>query len=537
LRRALSSKTAAKAVRAREAARAKSPKATGGKSPKVPGTQSARVGVIDLGSNSVRLVVYDGMGRAPQPIFNERALCGLGRKLGETGRLNRQGAKMALENMARFVLAAEAMRVDRLDVVATEAVRAADDGPAFVADLERRFGIMVEVLKGEMEGKLSAYGVVSGIPEARGMMGDLGGGSLEVVTIARGGQPGHCASLPIGPLRLLSTWDKNPKKARKTIDDAFGRLGWLASVRGETFYPVGGAWRALANIHMQQINYPLHVIHEYEMPVSEAKELLGIIMHLSPSSLARIERVPKKRLDTLPLAAVALDRLIDIMQPDRLVFSAQGLREGLLYSKLTPAQRQDDPLLAACMIIANRAQRFDVSGQELYDWIDPLFSKESAADKRLRMAACLLGDIAWNEHPDYRAEQAFWRVLRMPLTGLDHPGRVFLATAIGARYGANVNGDGTSDTARIYQMISPDELDRAQVLGKALRFAFTLSAGSRRILKTTRLSLDKADLTLKLPSGGGALLGEMVTRRFESIAKQLGRKPRLSGAGKKLLDG
>ena len=506
------------------------------KSQRFSAANSARVGVIDIGSNSVRLVVYDGMGRAPLPIFNERALCGLGRKLGDTGRLNPAGVRMAFDNMARFVLAAEAMHVDRLEVVATEAVRAAKDGPAFVAQLKRRFGIDVEVLKGETEGKLSAYGVISGIPEARGMMGDLGGGSLEVVTIKRGGKPGQCASLPIGPLRLLSAWDNNPKKARKIIDDAFGRLPWLSSVRGQTFYPVGGAWRAIANIHMQQTNYPLHVIHEYEMQVREAKELLGIIMHLSPSSLARIEKVPKKRLDTLPLAAVVLDRLIDIMEPDRLVFSAQGLREGVLYDPLTPAQRREDPLLAACGDIASHSLRFDVTGKELYDWISPLFARESAEQKRLRMAACLIGDIAWNEHPDYRAQQAFWRVLRMPVTGIDHPGRVFIATAIGVRYGANGNIDDTDQVGRIYRLLSDEDFARAQLLGKALRFAFTLSAGSRRILRTTKLSLGRTNLSLKLPRGGAALLGEMVVRRLEGLAKHLGRKPQLTGAVKNLPD-
>lgn len=543
--RARSLKAAAKAATSRRVTKAK-PKSANKKGVKPAGRKSAavqalrvaavnpaRVGVIDIGSNSVRLVVYDGMGRAPLPIFNERALCGLGRKLSETGRLNRQGVKMTFENMGRFVLAAEAMHVDRLDVLATEAVRAAKDGPAFVDELQRRFGIKIDVLEGKLEGKLSAYGVVSGIPDARGMMGDLGGGSLEVVTIKRGGEPGNCASLPIGPLRLLNVWDKNPKKARKVIEDAFDRLPWLSSVRGQTFYPVGGAWRALANIHMQQTNYALHVIHEYEMPVKEAKDLLGIIMHLSPSSLARIERVPKKRLDTLPLAAVALDQLIDIMKPDRLVFSAQGLREGLLYDKLTQTQRREDPFLAACAAIANRSQRFDVSGRELFDWIDPLFPKETVAQKRLRMATCLLGDIAWNEHPDYRAEQAFWRVLRMPVTGVDHAARVFVATAIGARYGANDNGEAA---AKVFRLISSEDRTRAEVLGKALRFAFTLSAGSRRILRATRLSLDKNSLTLKLPRKGDALLGEMVVRRFAGIAKQLDRKPKLIGAKRDVFD-
>lgn len=496
------------------------------------GAAPSRVGVIDIGSNSVRLVVYDGVGRAPQPIFNERALCGLGRKLGETGRLNRQGVAMAVENMARFVAAAEAMHVERLDVVATEAVRAATDGPGFVAELQRRFGITVEVLKGELEGKLSAYGVVSGIPGAHGMTGDLGGGSLEIVIIDKG-EPGHCATLPIGPLRLIDAWDKNRKKARKTIDKALEKLRWISSVRGQTFYPVGGAWRALANIHMQQSGYPLHVIHEYSMTVSDAKELLKIIMMLSPSSLARIERVPKKRLDTLPLASLVLDRLLDIMKPDQLVFSAQGLREGLLFAKLTSAQRHQDPLLAACADIAGRSQRFDVSGAELYDWISPLFERETAAQQRLRMAACLIGDIAWNEHPDYRAEQAFWRVLRMPITGIDHESRAFLAIAVGARYG---NGGSGEAAEKIFHLVAPEDYARAQLLGKALRFAFTFSAGSRRILKTASLKMDKDYVNLKLPRGGGALLGDTVLRRFESVAKQVDRKARVTGAVRKIVD-
>jgi exopolyphosphatase/guanosine-5'-triphosphate,3'-diphosphate pyrophosphatase len=262
--------------------------------------------------------------------------------------------------------------------------------------------------------------------------------------------------------------------------------------------------------------------------------LLGVIMQLSPSSLARIERVPKKRLDTLPLAAMVLDRLIDVMRPDRLVFSAQGLREGMLYSSLSPAQRVKDPLLEACVAIAGRSRRFDVFGQELFDWIDPLFPKQSAEAKRLRMAACLLGDIAWNEHPDYRAEQAVWRVLRMPVTGIDHPSRVFVATAIGSRYGAN--GSSEEAVERVHRLISEEDFANAQLLGKALRFAYTLSAGSRRILRATRLSLDKNHLTLKLPRNGDAFLGEMVVRRLENLAKQLARKPRLAGGIKKKLE-
>ena len=494
-----------------------------------------RVGVIDIGSNSVRLVVYDGKGRAPLPIFNERSLCGLGRGLSESGKLNREGVKMALDNMARFVSAAEAMGVARLDAVATEAVRAAKDGPAFVATLEERFGIEVKVLKGSAEANASALGVLSGIPGARGAMGDLGGASLELVGLGKGGA-GRAVSLPIGPFRLMRQWSKDRKKAQKSVQKLMADLGWLSAARlGKVFYPVGGAWRAIANIHMQQEGYPLHVIHEYEVEAEALRDLLSLVMNMSPSSLARIEGVPKKRLDTLPLAAMVLDCVIERMKPERLVFSAQGLREGLLFAKLTAAQRRKDPLLAACADIGGRSRRFDVTGEDLFAWMSPLFGKESAEQKRLRLAACLLGDIAWNEHPDYRADQAFWRILRMPVTGVDHPGRAFLATAVGARYGNGYGIVGGDAGERVASLIDDEAVERAELIGRALRLAFTLSAGNCRILASTALKLDRKYLNLKLPKRkGAALLGDMVIRRFENVAKAVARKPRVVGPDVKL---
>lgn len=495
-----------------------------------------RVGVIDIGSNSVRLVVYDGMGRAPLPIFNERSLCGLGRGLSETGKLNRDGVKMALDNMARFVSAAEAMGVARLDAVATEAVRAAKDGPEFVKTLKERFGVDAKVLKGTAEASSSAYGVLSGIPGARGAMGDLGGASLELVAIGKG-EAGRGVSLPIGPFRLMRQWSKDRKKTQRAVQKMLEELRWFSGERlGRVFYPVGGAWRALANIHMQQEEYPLHVIHEYEVPAKAMRQLLQLVMNMSPSSLARIEGVPKKRLETLPLAAMVLDCVIERLDPEKLVFSAQGLREGILFNKLTAAQRKKDPLLTACADIGSRSRRFDLTGDDLFNWMTPLFGKETAEQKRLRRAACLLGDIAWNEHPDYRADQAFWRILRMPVTGIDHPGRVFLATAVGARYGSDYGKIAGGETgARVASLISEEDRERAEMIGRALRLAFTLSAGNRRVLGAASLKLDRKYLTMKLPKRkGGNMLGDMVIRRLEGVAKALDRKPRISGPAIKL---
>ncbi len=156
------------------------------------------VAVVDIGSNSLRLVVYDGVRRAARIMLNEKVLCGLGRGLSETGRLNQEGVEQARVNLQRFVSLARAIGVSRLDVLATAAVRDADDGREFAAEIERRFGVRVRILAGAEEGRYSALGVLSGIPDAQGFAGDLGGGSVELVPVAKG-RAGAGATLPIGP--------------------------------------------------------------------------------------------------------------------------------------------------------------------------------------------------------------------------------------------------------------------------------------------------------------------------------------------------
>ncbi|MGE5538908.1 MAG: Ppx/GppA family phosphatase [Gemmatimonas sp.] len=491
----------------------------------------AREGVIDIGSHSVRLVVYAGGGRVPIPIFNERALCGLGRGLSETGRLNPEGRAGAIENLARFFAAASFMGVRRPAVLATEAVRAAADGPAFVAEIEQRFGAKVEILKGEAEAAYSALGVVAGIPDAHGLMGDLGGGSLELAELDRA-TPKRTATLPIGSLRLMGNSDGSHKKARKIVEDALAQTAWIRSLQGQAFYPVGGSWRALATVHMSQRDYPLHVIHEYTIEAGEAAKLLDVIMGLSPSTLAKIPRVPKKRLETLPYAALVLRRVIAEMKPSRLVFSAQGLREGYLFAKLAPQDRALDPFIVDARRIARTEGRFGDRSAELLAWIQPLFAKETVAEKRLRYAACLLSDIAWQEHPDYRSEQAYCRILRMSATGIDHPGRAFLALAIKVRYGGGVES-GSAKAMRAF--LSDDDVRRARILGRALRLAYALSAGNMDILAQTPLALDKKSLVLTIPKGSENLVGETTKQRLVSLARSLDRKAEIGGGSRIVL--
>jgi exopolyphosphatase/guanosine-5'-triphosphate,3'-diphosphate pyrophosphatase len=485
----------------------------------LPGRRARHIGIIDIGSNSIRLVVFDGLSRIPHPLFNEKVMCGLGRGLERTGKLNPDGAVLALDNLARFAELSRAMGVRRLRVVGTSAVRDATDSHDFVAAVRRRAGLKVEVLDGKEEARLAALGVLSGIPDADGLSGDLGGGSLELVRMSRG-MIAENATLPFGPLRLREMVDKGRSRLRDTIDDRLGTMRWLNRAGGRNFYAVGGAWRALARLHMAHTDYPLHVIHHYAIRRQKAEEFLDLVAGLSRESLERLTDAPRRRLETLPLAATVLGRILRHIKPEKLIFSAMGLREGCLFDELTPNLRHRDPLIAACEEVGASNARFPVDGRTLLDWIGPILKRANGTRDRLRLAACYLSDIAWSEHPDYRADIAFLRVLRMPLTGIDHPGRAFLALSVFTRYDGAAEG---SVTRPAWLLLTEDELREAYLLGLGLRLAYTMSGGTD-LLRRARLETDAKGVRLVVAARHRALIGEAVERRLDAIARALDRK-------------
>jgi exopolyphosphatase/guanosine-5'-triphosphate,3'-diphosphate pyrophosphatase len=477
-----------------------------------------RLAVIDVGSNSMRCVVYERLTRSPVALFNEKVLPSLGRTVEKTGRLNPDGVKLALDNLTRFRRLLEGMQVGRVDVLATAAVRDAADGPAFVAEITRQTGFKVDVLSGEEEARLAALGVLSGAPDAEGLAGDLGGGSLELVMLEKG-RIGSQVTTPLGPLRLLEATDGKPGSAAKLVDQHLAKLDWLGKGKGKTFYPVGGAWRALAKMHLEQTNHPLHIIHQYSVDGAAMAEFAGQVARASRGVLEKMQGVSKRRLDTLPLAALVMERVLKAVQPARVTFSAYGLREGHLYDLLSPEDQQSDPLLTACEDVAARIGRFG-HAEILSLWTAPLFAGEDPVAMRLRQAACLLSDLGWAEHPDYRADHAFLRILRMPFAGVDHAERAFLATCIYVRYA------GTSDGAALAPargLLKESVLARATMLGLALRLAHTLTGGAATLLQRTSLRLGDAKLTLMLPEDAAMLTGEAVQRRLDALAKSLNR--------------
>ncbi|PCJ71115.1 MAG: exopolyphosphatase [Rhodobiaceae bacterium] len=483
-----------------------------------------RLGIIDIGSNSVRLVIYESEKRNPVPLFNEKVLAGLGSRLNETGKLDPDGRRRALAALKRFTALLVQLKVDQVDVVATAAVRDAEDGAEFKAAVEKTIGRPVRLLAGEEEATYAALGVLSGIPAADGIVGDLGGGSLELIEVA-GGVLGERVTLPLGPLRLLGNSDQSPTHIRAEIDQALAGVNWLDRGRGRSLYAVGGVWRNLARIHMAQHGYPVRVLQNYVMPAAEVVDLAELMERLGPKSLAKMPDVSSRRVGALPMGARVLSQLIEATQVKEIVVSAYGLREGLLFDKLSTDEKKRDPLVSGAEDLAHRLVRFPEHRQELVDWTAPLFLKdglvETAKQKRLRDVACVLADIGWYVHPDYRAAHALEQILLAPLSGVTHPERLYLARVGYHRH------EGAGEPAALGDLqgiLEEEEQQRARVMGLALRLAFTLCAASMGVLPHTCLVVTSDRLFLDVPQTHQDFVGEVVEKRLAALAKVLGLK-------------
>lgn len=483
------------------------------------------VAVVDIGSNSVRLVVYDGLRRSPAPIFNEKILCGLGKGVAITGNLNEAAIARALLALRRFKALAKQIGVKTIYAVATAAAREAKNGQQFIDKAENALGVGIQVLTGKEEARFAALGVMAGTPEADGIAGDLGGGSLELIDI-KDGKLHDGITLPIGPLRLIDVSGGSMQKAREIVDEYLQKSTILEKLNGRTFYAVGGTWRNLARIHMAQTNYPLHVLHHYSMTRQQAEGISELVSGLTSSSLKDVKDMSKSRADTMPFGAMVLDRLLVHGKAKDVVCSVYGVREGMLYSKLPRKKMQSDALLSSCWDFARRYARSPAHELELCDWTDQLFEKgglaENEEQRRLRYAACLLADIGWRAHPDYRADRSLGMISQAAFVGIDHPGRVFLALTVFYRY---EGGDMKDDLTRL---LDETHIARAHLLSNMFRLAYILSAAMPGMLPKIKLKMEGSKtLTLSLPSKLKDLLGERVEKRLAGLALEMDRTAKI----------
>ncbi|WP_207538380.1 Ppx/GppA phosphatase family protein [Sabulicella rubraurantiaca] len=485
-----------------------------------------RFGVVDLGSNSVRLVVYEGRERNPHAIFNEKAVLGLGRGLHTTGRLNDNAATQALTVLGRYHALARGMGAEPIELLATAAVRDASNGQEFLAGVQDAMpGVALRILSGHEEGRLSAEGLLLGVPHADGVLGDLGGGSLELVRLVSG-RIEDTVSLPIGTIRLCDRAEGDVTRARAIVEAELKTVPWLGAAPMKDLFLVGGTFRALARMHIAQTGYPLHIVHHYAIRREEARDLAGVVMNAPRRALERMPEAPAKRAGDLPFAAAVLRRLLRASGAGRVVFSGNGLREGWYARHLPESVRAEDPLLAAARELGLRLGRDRALPDALVEWTAPL-AEDGPGEAELRIAACWVADTGSRDHPDYRAEQALLRLLRLHGVGLDHHSRAFLALTTAMRYDAE---PATPGLAVARGLLSAATIRRCEVLGAAFRLAFTLCGGVPALLQATSLERKNGTLRLLLHPGAGVFVAEPVRRRLEALALLLGLEPVLEAA-------
>jgi exopolyphosphatase/guanosine-5'-triphosphate,3'-diphosphate pyrophosphatase len=489
----------------------------------------ADAAVIDVGSNSVRLVLYRREGRALWTVYNEKVLAGLGRDLASTGRLSPDGVLAALTALRRFRALLDASPPTHVFVAATAAVRDARDGSAFTRRVADETGLAVRVLSGEEEARYGALGVIAGAPDTRGLVGDLGGASLELVRLAAGG-PIRGITLPLGPFSLSDAGRFDPGRVRMVADRLLRPLA--RSHSADTLTAVGGAWRNLALLNMRISDYPLGIIHQYEINRRDALNISRFVAHLSKSSLDRIEGLSRRRLESLPHAAVVLETLVERLDIQTVVMSAYGLREGLLFEMISEEDRLRDPLVEGCADLGGRRPSAQALGAALETWLAPGFAKLPPVfgerDRTLLAAACRLADLGAYLHPDHRAELVFEQVLRAPIPGQTHAERVYLACAAFARHTASPT---LPDPNVVARLLDPERLQRARALGAAIRLGCDLSGRNPDLLARTRLDIRTNTVQLQADDGWMAiLLGEQTHKRASTLAGLLARDLKLRPA-------
>ncbi len=486
----------------------------------------SRVGVVDVGSNSVRLVVFDGAARSPAYFYNEKIMCGLGAGLSDTGKLNPKGRARALEALKRFQMLAKGLLKDPLTVVATAAVRDASDGPEFCAEVEAATGLRIRVITGEEEARLSAQGVLLGWPGAYGLICDIGGSSMELAEI-HDGEVGKCVTSNLGPLKLKDI--KGGRRGRKAhIDEVMASLRDQLGDQRDRLFLVGGSWRAIARLDMLRRNYPLTVQHEYRMTAKDVRETIKFIEKGDLEKLRSECGVSSARMALVPYAIDVLSRLIKTFRPKDIAISSYGIREGLLYEQMPDRLRQRDPLIEAARFAEAKDARVPGFGKTLYTFVKPLFSGAPYAKMRLVKAACVLHDVSWRAHPDYRAEVCFDNATRANLGGLKHSERIFLGLALLHRYRNKRQG---THFEHLYDLLPPEKQKEAEILGKAMRFGAMLMVGEDQDIGSLRWQPRKRLLHVELRAASTALFGEVAESRLMSLVNTLKAEVRVTVAG------
>lgn len=477
------------------------------------------VAVIDIGSNSVRLVMYDGVKRHLHPFFNEKVLCGLGRDLGSSKRLPKEAKANARITLKRFIALIRAHKIDDVHIIATAAIRDAQDGREFITELEKENNIGIRIVSGEQEAHLAAMGIAATTYQPKGMVGDLGGGSFELIEV-HGEETGSSTTLPLGSLRMLALANHDEKMLRRMIQDYLRAVPWLGMNRQKTFYAVGGSFRSVARVHMRLVNYPLRILHQYEISVQEVRCMVKEL--LPPAKPARLKGLRENRTDAFIPALILLEEITTLCKCEKIVFSTGGIREGLLFDMLPEKEKRKDPLIASVEDILSRYPVDPAYATALKEWMKPMLAM-FPNQERLVDAFVALSELGLTVHQEFRAAWGFDRVLYSSAYGLSHRERVMLSLALYHRHRYKLKLDHPA-----LSLVSAQDKAWAYALGQMASLAFEITGDSAELLAQVRLSVSAEEISLKSRGPDSITLPETVEKRLEGLAAVLRARTSIS---------
>jgi len=480
------------------------------------------IAIIDIGSNSVRQVVYEGQTRSPSVLHNEKVLCGLGKGVAKSGSLDEDAIERALTALRRFMLLGKQLNVAETHILATAAAREAENGARFISSVEQICGDEVKLLTGREEARYAALGVQSGFYKPEGIAGDQGGGSTELVPVISDKEL-NGVTTPLGALRLqeLSKFNASVarKIARKTLADL--KIEWPGDKR--TFYAIGGTWRSLIRLYMLENEHPIDVLHGFSVKASKFQKFCERVID-DNDKFDFLDEISKNRRPLLPYGAAVMIELIDRLEVDEITTSVVGLREGYLYSLLDDEVKSRDALIEATAELSLLRARSPAHSSELADWTDKAFEflelEEASSQKRWRHAACNLADIVWRSASDFRAEQTLGIINNAGFNSISHEGRAYLALVTYHRY----QGLGAKKRPPPVAKLASEASEKmARILAAMFRMLYMFSAGEPGILPSFGITRTlTGTLAIKVPHRLSGMVGEKPKIRIEQLARELG---------------
>ncbi len=473
------------------------------------------MGIIDIGSNSIRLVVFDGPKRSPLYLYNEKVFFRLGMQSFGGRPFDSHTIEAVSRIINRYVAICRNMEISKIIMFGTSALREASNSNALAELIRKKTNICIDVISGEEEALYAAQGILLGFPNAEGVICDLGGNSIEFAKI-RKNVITECKSALLGPLsmkKLGRKFENLDSYMRKLLLGAIN----ANTVKGKPFFLIGGSWRAIAKIHMQRIKYPLKIIQGYKVEVRKLKKTLELIKDSSFLNKYDEMNISLERLDLLPQSARLLEIIIDELKLKELTFSSFGVREGLIYQNLSEVEKKKDPLIEAAKFFERKESRFPKMSKHVFNWIAPLYENLPCKTKRVILAASKLHDIAWIAHPDYKMEMCLELVTRSNISGLTHKERVFLALILLFRHKAKPEKVFNS---KLFKIVSRKKRKIAFVIGKGLRLASTFF-GEKNLFDQIDFRLKAHEVELCFQSKMVSFNGSIVERRIQELNKAL----------------